>query len=460
LTTGTTPGVGAKMLQFLEPDEASENTTVAIGDGCDVVTVDADLSTATPLVDLPPQPASELARPTVLTKSGRDEFLIAVQGLGPAGRTQPIVEYRVRARFVPGKTTVVPIFLGRSCAQKTCGERADQTCIGDKSAGACGCGPIPDASQPVVTDPGDVAGSFSPQSCDDAPLVCDGGIADAGASDAGASDGGVCPAPCTPSPMKGSTCSLVSQCGCATNLACVVKFGAGEIRTAECSSEKGTRLKGQTCSNADTCAPGLGCIGGGKVAVCRAYCETAADCGTAGVACIDVIGDSNKPLGYKYCAQSCRTNSECETACCTSSGACAPPEYCEEPESDAAIPSCSTSGQSCTAGGDCCAAAPWCLANPDGKSGTCGTNINTVGLCTAATGDTACGTCIKTSCCTAYTACRSNRSCQAYSNCRVRCGETDATCIAACGRAESVGATLYTAYTTCSEASCGTQCGD
>ena len=49
LTTGTTPGVGARMLMFLEPDEGSANTTVDVGEGCGVVTVDAALSGATPL---------------------------------------------------------------------------------------------------------------------------------------------------------------------------------------------------------------------------------------------------------------------------------------------------------------------------------------------------------------------------------------------------------------------------
>lgn len=49
LTTGTTPGVGARMLTFLEPDEGSKSTNVAIAEGCDVVTVDASLSAATPL---------------------------------------------------------------------------------------------------------------------------------------------------------------------------------------------------------------------------------------------------------------------------------------------------------------------------------------------------------------------------------------------------------------------------
>jgi hypothetical protein len=47
--TGTTPGVGARMLQFLEPVEGSTETHVAVGRGCGVVTVDADLGAATPL---------------------------------------------------------------------------------------------------------------------------------------------------------------------------------------------------------------------------------------------------------------------------------------------------------------------------------------------------------------------------------------------------------------------------
>jgi hypothetical protein len=49
-TTGTTPGIGARMITFLEPVEGETATAVDVGEGCGVVTVDADLASATPLV--------------------------------------------------------------------------------------------------------------------------------------------------------------------------------------------------------------------------------------------------------------------------------------------------------------------------------------------------------------------------------------------------------------------------
>lgn len=48
LTTGTVPGVGAKMMTFMTPSEASSNTSVEIGEGCDVLDFSADLSSLTP----------------------------------------------------------------------------------------------------------------------------------------------------------------------------------------------------------------------------------------------------------------------------------------------------------------------------------------------------------------------------------------------------------------------------
>ncbi|MDP2315671.1 MAG: hypothetical protein Q8P41_22425 [Pseudomonadota bacterium] len=47
LTQGTTPGVGARMITFLEPRAAETITEVSIGDGCGLLAVDADLEAAT-----------------------------------------------------------------------------------------------------------------------------------------------------------------------------------------------------------------------------------------------------------------------------------------------------------------------------------------------------------------------------------------------------------------------------
>ena len=48
LTTGSTPGVGARMLGFLQPEAASTNTAVDVPSGCGVLAFDADLHSLTP----------------------------------------------------------------------------------------------------------------------------------------------------------------------------------------------------------------------------------------------------------------------------------------------------------------------------------------------------------------------------------------------------------------------------
>lgn len=50
LTTGTTPGVGARMLAFLEPSTESTTTEVAIEDGCGMLDLTIDLQSLQPLV--------------------------------------------------------------------------------------------------------------------------------------------------------------------------------------------------------------------------------------------------------------------------------------------------------------------------------------------------------------------------------------------------------------------------
>ena len=44
LTTGTLPGIGARMIAFLQPTEASDVTSVSLPDGCGVLDFEADLS--------------------------------------------------------------------------------------------------------------------------------------------------------------------------------------------------------------------------------------------------------------------------------------------------------------------------------------------------------------------------------------------------------------------------------
>ncbi len=49
LTTGTTIGVGARMMTFMTPSHASANRTVAVGEGCDVLDFSARLTALTPV---------------------------------------------------------------------------------------------------------------------------------------------------------------------------------------------------------------------------------------------------------------------------------------------------------------------------------------------------------------------------------------------------------------------------
>jgi hypothetical protein len=47
LTTGTTPGVGARMMTFMTPTSDSPNLSVTVGEGCDLLDFSADLSSLT-----------------------------------------------------------------------------------------------------------------------------------------------------------------------------------------------------------------------------------------------------------------------------------------------------------------------------------------------------------------------------------------------------------------------------
>ncbi len=49
VATGTTPGVGSRMLTFITPSETSTNTEVNISSGCDVLEFEADLTSLTPV---------------------------------------------------------------------------------------------------------------------------------------------------------------------------------------------------------------------------------------------------------------------------------------------------------------------------------------------------------------------------------------------------------------------------
>jgi len=49
MTSGTIPGAGARMITFLEPQAASENVAVDVGDGCDVLEFSVDLASLEPV---------------------------------------------------------------------------------------------------------------------------------------------------------------------------------------------------------------------------------------------------------------------------------------------------------------------------------------------------------------------------------------------------------------------------
>lgn len=49
LTQGVTPGVGARMITFLAPEEGNATTEVSVGDGCGLLEVDADLESLAPV---------------------------------------------------------------------------------------------------------------------------------------------------------------------------------------------------------------------------------------------------------------------------------------------------------------------------------------------------------------------------------------------------------------------------
>lgn len=49
LTTGTTPGVGARIMTFMTPTETSTNREVTVGEGCDLLDFSANLTSLTPL---------------------------------------------------------------------------------------------------------------------------------------------------------------------------------------------------------------------------------------------------------------------------------------------------------------------------------------------------------------------------------------------------------------------------
>jgi hypothetical protein len=49
LTTGTVPGIGARMMTFLTPSEQSDNRTVTVDEDCDVLDFTAQLTDLTPL---------------------------------------------------------------------------------------------------------------------------------------------------------------------------------------------------------------------------------------------------------------------------------------------------------------------------------------------------------------------------------------------------------------------------
>lgn len=81
-------------------------------------------------------------------------------------------------------------------------------------------------------------------------------------------------------------CKLTSpQCGCAPGQQCTISSFARACQLA------GATGLGQGCAGANSCAPGLLCVGGGATGVCDLFCATDADCSVTGGICALGLND-------------------------------------------------------------------------------------------------------------------------------------------------------------------------
>lgn len=379
----------------------------------------ADPRSAAPLNEFSPQPVGELGRPTVISSPKRTEFLIAVQGLGPGGKADPLVEQHVRVRVVRGKTIATPIFLSRACVKKACSE-AGQTCNGQVAGSPCDgtCAPAPTIEAAGVIDDEDdplPTGSWQRPDCrmDTPTPAADGGCDGGACCDSGmcSCDGGSCATDgggeCKPS-FVGSTCNLVSQCGCGMGEACYTRLDMMTKVVSECSPA-GNLREGLRCSDELECGRGLGCIN----QTCRRYCEKESDCGANSTCGSLAFGTGDASIkSASACFERCTSNAGCATGCC-SDNVCKPSNECRD-------------------------------AGPAPM------------MCPAATNDDACTTCGKGRCCTQINACRASSACQAYITCTDAC--TTEACRTTCAQNNAAGASLLQGLATCLESSCASSC--
>lgn len=89
--------------------------------------------------------AQTIDRPFIITRKNADEFLISVEGYGPAS-PHALVVHRERVRFEAGKTLALHVFLARVCYGNTCAIDG-LTCYGEPfgrtQAGVCDTIPGP-----------------------------------------------------------------------------------------------------------------------------------------------------------------------------------------------------------------------------------------------------------------------------------------------------------------------------
>lgn len=405
---------------------------------------DADVSNPAvqPLVSFDPLPSFDIGRPIVLKKGGRQDFLIAVQGLGPAN--EPIIEHRARAQFVDGQTIVLPVYLRRTCLRQACAGAPGQTCYGQAAGTQCEgtCGPIPLVESAGMVDSATTAAlpaTWLPKSCSGPSVMCDGGICPA------IPDGGADAGLCAPSvPGVGASCNVVKQCGCPTGQACGITFTSDGAPEPACKTP-GVKPAGRACDGPSECAPGTICIGADNASFCRKFCETDMDCGGGGV-CKDIPGKDKKPTGLRSCWQRCGGHDDCESHCCDelSDGdqVCLPAEAC----------TCLPAGASCSTASQCCGGT--CAAGSNGQK-VCG-GTGSAPSCPAASTDTACTTCSKQQCCAEYSACSQSQDCVKYAQCLNAC--TSDACETQCGKDFAAGAAVAARFQQCARTSCASAC--
>lgn len=419
-----------------------------------VYEVGVNSDSASPLADYPSQPASELSRPTVVTKGPHNEVLIVVQGLGADG--MPLIIQRTRAQFLAQKTYNLPIFLGHTCKNKNCGESPGQTCYGSRQNGICegACGPIPVGASAGLLDDVDSplpTASWSPQTCtaDAGPVVvqpvadagCDGG----GCMTPGRVDAGDAGVVCTPS-SAGAPCNLVAQCGTCdpTSEACGIDQ-SGTIPSIGCVVP-GNEREGVTCQHASDCGRGLTCVD----SICKKFCDTDKDCGGSSRCAGVIAGSAQTPLNFRVCGQSCTGNGDCSSGCCMDS-------FCRASDKCPPDVVCGTAGQVCTVASDCCSATPYCNASASGTK-ACSATPSAPPSCSSAAGSDACGLCSDARCCVQWKDCTGNTDCSALLACFKKCTSGDTTCNTSCRTQHPTGVQIALTWSTCIDNSCSTQC--